>query len=117
MQISVQSLSFSLTDAIRQHVEGRIAPALSLSGNGESGHAVVRLCDLNGPKGGVDKSCRVMVLLRAAGAVVVEAVDSDLYQAVNWAVAKLRHALVRRGERNRNVERQSRRRSKYLEQD
>jgi putative sigma-54 modulation protein len=106
MQIRVQSLSFRLTDAIRQHVEGRIGPALAITGTGESGHAVVRLCDLNGPKGGIDKSCRVMVLLRAVGAVVVEAVDSDLYQAVDRAAVKLRSVVARRYRRHRDVGRQ-----------
>jgi len=105
MQIRVKSLSFRLTDAIRQHVERRIALALSIAGDSDSEQAIVSLSDLNGPKGGLDKSCRIMAVPRAIGAVFVEAVHSDLYQAVDQAAAKLRTILARRCARHREISR------------
>ena len=55
---------------------------------------IVRLWDINGTRGGVDKACRVVVWLRGRGTIVVEAVDRDLYAAIDAAAAKLRERRV-----------------------
>jgi hypothetical protein len=44
----------------------------------------VRLGDLNGPKGGKDKFCRIVAQV-GHGTVVVEDVDSNLYSAISRA--------------------------------
>jgi ribosome-associated translation inhibitor RaiA len=67
---------------------------------------MVRLRDVNGPRGGVDMGCRVVVWLRGRKAVIVDAVDRDLYAAVDLAAAKLREAVRRRLKRRRTLGRQ-----------
>ncbi len=106
MRMTVYGLSFELTDAIVQHVEGRIK--LSLGTASDRIDAVfVRLSDINGNRGGVDKCCRITVRLRHLRSnVVVEAVDRDLYVAVNQAAARAKHALWRQLKRRRTLRRE-----------
>ena len=57
---------------------------------------VVRLTDQNGPRGGVDKRCRIAV--RLAGdlpGLLVEATSDDAYVAVTRAAARLHEQLSR----------------------
>lgn len=92
MQIS--ALSFPMTPAIRQHVESRLRTALSNTGVSPE-QAQVRLLDVNGMRGGIDKQCRVSVPLKASAPVVAVTTSRDLYQAVDRAATRVR-ALVRR---------------------
>lgn len=96
MQIS--ALSFSLTPAIRQHVESRLQSALS-DFRISPERASVRLIDVNGAKGGVDKQCRVSLPIKSAGPVVAVATSQDLYEAVDKATGQVRELLRRRHSR------------------
>jgi len=69
--------------------------------------AVVRLRDVNGPRGGVDKACRIVVRVRGRGTSVAEAVDRDLYAAIDAAVAKLGRSMRRRSRRRRTLRREN----------
>lgn len=91
-----------LSQATREHVRrrlqfaiGRFAPRLS--------RVTVRVDDVNGPRGGVDKICRITVALPTATAVVVEDADRDLYAAVDRAAERLGRAVERRLSRRREV--------------
>lgn len=101
MTTQITGLGFELTDPIVAHVRSRLAAALTLASD-QLRRAVVRLDDQNGPRGGEDKSCRVIVWLRPRTPVVVEAVDRDLYTAVDRAARKLREAVRRRLTRRRS---------------
>ena len=50
--------------------------------------AEVVLSDVNGPRGGPDKHCRVRVVLAASSPVVVEITDVDPIAAVSRAVER-----------------------------
>jgi hypothetical protein len=54
----------------------------------------VRLGDLNGPKGGKDKFCRIVAQV-GHGTVVVEDVDSNLYSAISRATHRFAMATSR----------------------
>ena len=56
----------------------------------------VRLEDMNGPKGGRDKRCRVLVSLPAQSAVVIEDRDSDALTAISRAADRASHTVGRR---------------------
>jgi putative sigma-54 modulation protein len=57
---------------------------------------LVRLTDINGPKGGRDKRCRMAAtLVVGAPSVIVEATDSNAYVAITRAAAKLHAQIVR----------------------
>jgi ribosome-associated translation inhibitor RaiA len=48
----------------------------------------MRLSDINGPRGGVDKCCRLQVVLDGLPDVVVEDIETDLYVAIDRAASR-----------------------------
>jgi ribosome-associated translation inhibitor RaiA len=72
---------------------------------GRVARVVVRLTDLNGPKGGVDKHCRIAAtLLRSGRSILAEATDADAYAAVSQAAARLDDRVVRALTRPRTLQ-------------
>jgi hypothetical protein len=63
--------------------------------------ARIRLSDLNGPRGGVDKRCQVELHTAGAGTVVVTAVASHWPAALDRALARAGRALLRAWRRAR----------------
>ena len=57
--------------------------------------ARVQLFDVNGPRGGVDKQCRVELKTASAGTVVVTAMARDWQHALDTALARSARTLVR----------------------
>jgi ribosome-associated translation inhibitor RaiA len=75
-------------------------------------HAIVRfgsrvekvfvfLQDANGPRGGLDKICRILVKTRGCGVVVAAVADTDWYVAVDRATSRVGHSLGRHVARHR----------------
>lgn len=94
MRLDVRSRSFLVTEALREFVErkaqfalGRFAPRFD--------ECQVVFEDVNGPRGGIDKSCRVVV--RGPGMVLrLEHRHSDAYAAASNVLGRLSRALGRR---------------------
>jgi ribosome-associated translation inhibitor RaiA len=103
--MDIVALNFELTRPLVRHATRRVRRALAPAGNKVAG-VMVRLRDVNGPRGGVDMGCRIVVWLRGRKAVIVDAVDRDLYAAVDLAAAKLRQAIRRRLKRRRTLGRE-----------
>ncbi len=61
----------------------------------------VRIEDVNGPRGGVDQSCRIKVVLRNLPSVVFESRDASLNAAVDAALSGTERAVRRTLERRR----------------
>ncbi len=100
MQIEIQALGFSLTEALQQRVTKRLSSAFH--GRDEVIRQVsVRLSDINGPRGGEDKCCQVRIAVERMSDVVVKAVQSDLYAAIDRAADRAGGALSRRLNRQR----------------
>ncbi|MGE0713578.1 MAG: HPF/RaiA family ribosome-associated protein [Planctomycetota bacterium] len=58
--------------------------------------------DLDGPRGGADKRCRLRAVLRAGGEPLVsEDVDAQLHAAIDTAAERLGRAVARRLDRRR----------------
>lgn len=105
MRITVSGLSFGLTPALVEHVRRRMERSLATASDQISAVSV-RLADINGNHGGIDKTCRVIVWMRNLRAVVAEAVDRDLYAAVDEAATRARQGVWRHVERRRTLRRQ-----------
>ena len=58
MQIDIQARDFTLTNALRVHIDRRLCFALS-SRDDHIQHVIVRLSDINGPRSGADKCCHI----------------------------------------------------------
>lgn len=109
MRINIRAISFKLTHAIGSHAK-RQAGRLLDSIPGSAARATVSLDDVNGQRGGIDKSCRITLRAPRVGTIMAEAVDRDLYSAINRACARLRSALRRRMERRGQGQRRAARR-------
>lgn len=63
----------------------------------------VRIADVNGPRGGLDKRCVILATVSGRGAgggdVIVRHGDSDFYAAIAGAAHGLKHLLARRIDR------------------
>jgi putative sigma-54 modulation protein len=95
MQTDIQARSFPLTDALRNHVHNRLGFTF-LYASSRVRRVLVRLSDLNGPRGGIDKRCLVEVRLEGLPVVVVEDVQSDMYSAIDRAVGRAARTVKRR---------------------
>ena len=113
MLIDTRAIGFGMTDALQRYVEHRVESAL-----GPLAHHVlkvtVRLEDVNANRGGVDKRCGVTIALRRNRTVIAEAVNADMYAAIDAAVTRARNGVVRRLTRSARLRRQLAQRSVAL---
>lgn len=67
----------------------------------------LRLSDVNGPRGGLDKQCRVELFAPRGGHLVVTAVARDWRSALDTALARATHALRRLWQRMHSLARRA----------
>jgi ribosomal subunit interface protein len=103
--MDICSLNFDLTPAISDHAAMRVEGATRLAADFMAG-VMVRLWDVNAQRGGVDKACRIVVWLPGRSTVVAEAVDRDLYVAIDLAAARMKRALHRHVDRRQTLRRE-----------
>jgi len=112
MHLSVSSDRLHVGRRLRQYIDrhldgalGRFFPAID--------HVDVRLADTNGPRGGVDKRCRIVVKLRAAGSATIAVDDDDesLYAAIARTTARVSKTVARTLDRKRGKRAYQRRRT------
>lgn len=102
MQLLIRGAGIKVGEPLREHITRRLHFAL-----GRFHPAIrrldVRVGDVNGPRGGVDKICHILVSLRASGSspVAVETSDSDLYAAVDRSTDRVGRSVARALERQR----------------
>ena len=107
MQIDIQTRSFSLTDALRSHAKRRLCFALACCDD-HIQRVVIRLSDINGPRGGADKRCHLRVVLDGLPDVVIEDIEADLYVSIDRAADRAGRTLVRKLGRQQTLLRQAR---------
>ena len=95
MQNTIQARGFPLTAALENHVHHRLGFTLSRA-NSRVRRVSVRLSDLNGPRGGVDKRCLIEISLDGLPAVVIEDVQPDMYTAIDRAAGRAARTVMRR---------------------
>lgn len=104
MQINIKARNFTLTDALRNHIQRRLRFAL-IQHDDHIQRVEVRVSDINGPRGGEDKRCHIQVTLEQLPDMVIEDTASDLYVAINRAASRACRTLSRRLARQRTVDR------------
>ncbi len=70
-----------------EHVLGRLGKRLS--------RIVLRVVDTNGPRGGEDERCRLLISGPRLGTVILTEVRGDVYSATELALYRARRALRR----------------------
>ena len=107
MQIDIQTRNFYLSEALRNYAEWRLRFALTSVDNHVQ-RIVVRLSDINGPRGGEDKRCKIMVVLSGMPEVVVEDIEADLYFAIDRAADRAGRTVMRKINRKQTLRKHSR---------
>jgi ribosomal subunit interface protein len=94
MLVNIQSRHFSLSEALSKYVKSKVQIMLSryeskiISIN-------VSLFDINGPKGGEDKCCKIIIKINGASSIVVQEPAESLYAASNTCSRRARRAVKR----------------------
>jgi putative sigma-54 modulation protein len=95
MQIIINNDNQILDELASQKTETRIASAFSKFGyNVESVELTTR--DVSGPRGGVDKECRVVVSLRKMEDVAAATIDASLPRAISRSINRAERAVARK---------------------
>jgi putative sigma-54 modulation protein len=94
MLVNIQSRQFSLTPALRAFVESKVKLTLGRYETKIS-RVDVSLFDINGPKGGEDKCCKMIVRVKNLPCIVVQETTEDLYEGINICSRRTRRAVKR----------------------
>src|SRR5512134_2064709 len=94
MKIDVRFRNLQSSDALRAYAIQRIEMALGRFG-GHVGSAQMRIGDVNGPRGGLDKRCQVIVKGRGFGSSTIEEFHDDAYAVVDLAMERAARAIGR----------------------
>lgn len=94
MNIDIRANGFALTEALREYVARRLRFTLTRADE-HVRRVSVHLGDVNGPRGGRDKRCRVRVMLRDRPDVVIDDVETDLYAAIDRAANRAGRCVAR----------------------
>ena len=106
MTIDVRFCGLPSSEPLRAYIVRRIQSHLRRLGH-FLGAVIVRLSDVNGPKGGIDKRCQVMLRGPGHRPVTIEELDVDAYAAVDIAVERAARVADRRRARARATRRRS----------
>ncbi len=102
MLVNIRSQDFALTVPLRKYIERRLHQSMTYA-EGHIQRIAVRLYDVNGPRGGIDKGCRVQVVLKKLGVIVISELESDLYVAIDRATDRAAWVVTRRLSRRRTL--------------
>lgn len=104
MKLDIRVRGLESPGSLREHAARRVHYHLSRFGPAVTG-VVVRVDDINGPKGGVDMRCQVTVRGRHFAPRTTEDLRADAYAAVDTALELTARAIGRELERRRNQRR------------
>ena len=102
MKLSISGKNMKLDDAMKEHIERRVYFALSRF-SPRVARVAVTVEDINGPRGGIDKRCSILVKLDRIEELKVESTDSKVYVAVDAAADRIGRSVQRKVERRRTL--------------
>ena len=105
MQLVIHGLDAPRTAALRHRADERFTRALGPIPRHVITHLAVWVDDINGPRGGVDKRCRVRAESTSGSSITVRAVDRIAERAVDRAARRLRTILDNKLKRQRTARR------------
>lgn len=94
MIVNIQSRHFSLTPPLSDYIQSKIRLIM-----GRFEHKIMRievcLSDVNGPKGGEDKHCKIIVKPTNSPTIVVQETASDMYDAISACSKRVKRTVKR----------------------
>ncbi|MBU0945441.1 MAG: hypothetical protein KJ804_04850 [Proteobacteria bacterium] len=102
MKIIIKAHQLQLSRDTSTSMERRLRFALGRFGESIK-EVTVRLTDLNGPKGGIDKECLIVVKLRKGGEVIVQGSGKDCNTTLNYCAGRVGRSVEREMNRNRKA--------------
>lgn len=94
MLVQVQAKGLPRAAALRRRAVAKMQAAL-----GRFSHVVaevnVRLADINGPRGGVDKLCRIVVRMQRSSLVVIQELGADMAPVIDRAADRVHRSVSR----------------------
>ncbi|WP_406696988.1 HPF/RaiA family ribosome-associated protein [Singulisphaera sp. Ch08] len=100
MQLEMRGMNYELQDELKDHIERRLQFALGRFA-ARIDRLAVRISDVNGPRGGIDKHCRISIALVPRGVVMVEGSGDDPFALVADAAKRAGRSVRRTLERRR----------------
>lgn len=99
MRVDIRARQFSLTDALRDHVEKKLETAVGHQKE-HIADVTVQLSDENGPKGGDDKHAHITAMVLGK-AVVIDERNANMYAAIDGAMDRLAEGVRRTVDKKR----------------
>jgi hypothetical protein len=100
MRFFIYTRGTANAEKLRSYAERRLRLSTSRFER-QLGDVTVQLEDVNGPRGGPDKLCRIMADVPSAGRVVVEERGEGFMAVAFWAAKRFRDSLKKRIQRRR----------------
>ena len=98
MELDIRGIHIPLTDGLKTHIEDKFNHALGRFDR-RIKDVTIRLEELNGPKGGVDKFCKVHAHIVPTEHLIIEEKDVDLYVAIDRAASRLKQVMSRKADK------------------
>jgi putative sigma-54 modulation protein len=103
MKVLMRGVHLSLSDGLKAYVQEHLVSHIERLFDDEAAEIDISLVDINGPKGGVDKECRVTMRLPGLAALHITEASETLHQAVDASRDRLEKTLKRTLEKRRDV--------------
>ena len=100
MQVEIRRKSIVVTEEIQTYIKRRLSFALGRFASRIS-RIKVHIEDTNGPRGGIDKHCTLVVQMKSGGAIVLEENGAELPSLIDLASDRLGRCVQRALERRR----------------
>ena len=100
MELEIRNQNHHVDEATETHVRRRMEFALEQF-NSWITHVLVHLEDVNGPKRGIDKQCRILVNIKGGKTIKVEDLDVEMISAINRAADRVGQVVSREVDRRR----------------
>lgn len=95
MKVLLRGVHLDLSDALKSYVDEHLVRHIERFADDEAAEIDISLVDTNGPKGGVDKECRVTVRLPGLSSVHVTESAESLFPAIDASRDRLETSIKR----------------------
>jgi putative sigma-54 modulation protein len=107
VELELRQKDMDIGQSLHDHIADYIDTALRRFAN-RINRVTVWLIDINGPRGGIDKQCRIAVQLSKGKTIRMGHTNTNLVAAIYFAVDRAAHAISRELKRRRKNSRKMR---------